>query len=89
MTPRVLLSVAVLLRTEEKEISKYTECQVHQKSEGREVNVKLPVVGADGKDLEHGEAGSTEYVNWPHVEVRTLFYATELANILFAQVPLP
>jgi hypothetical protein len=47
----------VLLRTEEKEISKYTECQVHQKSEGRKVNVKLPVVGADGKDLEQCEGG--------------------------------
>jgi hypothetical protein len=47
----------VFLRTEEKEVPEYAEYHIHHKSEGREVNVELPVVGADGKDLEHCEAG--------------------------------
>ena len=53
------------LRPEKEECPKYTKDHVHQKPERGEVEVKFPVVGAEGEDLEHGEHAGSKDVDGP------------------------
>ncbi len=74
------MSLSVFLGAEEEESAEDPEDEIREESECGEVNIELPVVCPDGKDLEDGENANAEYVDWTHIEVVPFIDLAKLAG---------
>ncbi len=77
---------SVPLRPEEEERSEDTERQIEEESQGREVDVELPVSHAEREDLEERQGACCKYVKGSHVEERSLLPPSERADVARSEV---